>query len=370
MIIVTIIAFIVIFSVIVLIHEWGHFTMARRAGIQVEEFGIGFPPRAKIFYRDKKGTAYSINWIPMGGFVRLHGEDSLDPKMLRDKKSFIGKSLWQRTAVIVAGVAMNFVLAWALITVGFTVGMRPFLVTREDVEQAIESGIAQTKPILYIHEVMEGSPAAQAGLEAQDIILEINQKMVPTAEEFLQTVEKNKANHLLVFREGQEMMYQLTPNPEGLFGISISGERMITEIRDIKYPFYRAPLEAGKEIGRLSVLTVKMIGDVVVSLVSKLAIPEGIAGPVGIAKMTHTFVQQGFMAVLQFTALISVSLGVINIMPFPALDGGRLLFIIFEIILRRRPSPKWEGVIHTVGFGLLMLLILAVTWNDISNFMK
>ena len=122
-----------------------------------------------------------------------------------------------------------------------------------------------------------------------------------------------------------------------------------------------------KEVGRLSYLTVDMLGEVVVSLVAKFTVPDTVAGPVGIAKMTHRFAQEGFMALLQFTALISISLGVINIMPFPALDGGRFLFIIFEAISRKRPSPKWEAIIHSVGFVLLMMLIFVITWNDIVN---
>lgn len=113
-----------------------------------------------------------------------------------------------------------------------------------------------------------------------------------------------------------------------------------------------------------------MLGKVVTTLVSKFKIPEGVAGPVGIAQMTHSFVQEGFMALLQFTALISISLGVLNIMPFPALDGGRFLFILVEILLQRRPSPRWEAAIHSVGFALLMLLILAVTWNDILHLIR
>jgi len=112
---------------------------------------------------------------------------------------------------------------------------------------------------------------------------------------------------------------------------------------------------------------VKMLGDVIVSVVAKFTVPEGVAGPVGIAKMTHSFAKQGFMALLQFTALISISLGVINVMPFPALDGGRFLFVIYEFISRRRANAKMENVIHTVGFALLMVLIMAITWHDVIS---
>jgi regulator of sigma E protease len=148
-------------------------------------------------------------------------------------------------------------------------------------------------------------------------------------------------------------------------GMTISEEKFIKNINTIKYPFYIAPIKAVSEIYRLSVLTVKMVGNLVVSLVAKFTVPEGVSGPVGIYKMTGYFVKQGFVALLQFTALLSISLGVINIMPFPALDGGRFLFIIFELITRKKANAKWETIIHSVGFGLLMLMILVITWKDI-----
>ncbi|PIZ74538.1 RIP metalloprotease RseP [Candidatus Peregrinibacteria bacterium CG_4_10_14_0_2_um_filter_43_11] len=370
MIFITIIAFIVIFSFLILVHEWGHFIMARRAGIEVEEFGIGLPPRAKAFYKDKKGTVYSLNWIPFGGYVRLYGQDSADPKLLKSKKSFASKTILQRSAVIVAGVAMNFIFAWLLISIGFMIGMKPFLVTSEDVQRAAEQGIVETQHVLYIHEVTSGSPAEAAHIQTGDLITKINQDPAPLAEGLGGTINKGKENTVSVLRKGEELSFTVIPDKEGHVGFSISDEKYIKEVNTVKYSPLVAPLKAAKEVGRLSILTVQMFGKVIVSIISKFAVPEGVAGPIGIAHMTYSFVQQGFMAVLQFTALISISLGVINIMPFPALDGGRLLFIIFEIVLRRNPNAKWEGIIHTIGFALLMALILIVTWNDILTLIK
>lgn len=370
MILLTIIAFIVIFSLLVLVHEWGHFIMARKAGIQVEEFGIGLPPRAKAFYKDKHGTVYSINWIPFGGYVRLHGEDSSDPTMLHDKKSFASKSLFQRTAVIVAGVVMNFLLAWVLISVGFTIGMKPFLITPQDLQKAVQEGLAVTEPVLYVHEVAPDSPASQAGIRPDDMIRRLDQAPVPSSEKFGDALNPLKPVELILLRGGQEIALTVVPNAEKKVGVTISSESAVKEVKKIRYPLWQAPAKAIQEVGRLSWLTVKMLGNVIVSLIGKFTVPEGVAGPVGIAKMTHYFVQQGVIALLQFTALISISLGVINIMPFPALDGGRFLFIVFELMLRRRPSQKWEAAIHTVGFGLLMLLLLVVTWHDIVNLIR
>jgi len=367
MIFVTIIAFIVIFSILILVHEWGHFIMARKAGIKVEEFGIGLPPMAKPLFKDKQGTVYSLNWIPFGGFVRLYGEDSADPKMLKDKKSFASKTILQRSSVVVAGVFMNFVLAWVLITIGFTIGMKPFLITQEDVTAGIDSGLVETQHVLYVHEILPGSPLEGTDLKVGDAILTIDGTAAPQADGLAALLAPNQAINIIALRADEEFSFSANTNAEGKLGFMISDERRILNVKTIRLPFYIAPIVAVQEIGRLSVLTVKMFGNVIVSLVAKFTVPEGVAGPVGIAKMTHYFVKQGIMAVLQFTALISISLGVINIMPFPALDGGRFIFIIYEMITRRKPNPRFEAIIHTVGFGLLMLLILLITWNDIVN---
>ena len=367
MILITIIAFLVIFSILILVHECGHFIMARKAGIKVEEFGIGLPPRAKKLFKDKKGTIYSLNWIPFGGYVRMYGEDSTDPKIIKDNKSFASKSLGRRTSVILAGVFMNFVLAWVLISIGFTFGMKPFLVTQADLEQGIETGIVQTENVLYIHEITPGSPISETDLQPGDFIPVINGQPVPDAEDIPSILEPNQLVTMTVVRGEKEGILEVKTDSDGKLGFVISTEKFVVDVKDVRYPFYNAPLYALKEVGRLSVLTVKMLGSVIVSLVAKFTVPENVAGPVGIAKMTHYFVQQGFMALLQFTALISISLGVINVMPFPALDGGRFLFVIYEFVSRRRANAKAEAIIHSVGFALLMLLIFAITWHDIMN---
>lgn len=367
MILTTIVAFIIIFSILVLVHEWGHFYFARRAGIKVEEFGIGLPPRAKAIYKDKKGTVYSLNWIPFGGYVRLYGEDSSDPKILKSKESFAAKSILKRSMVICAGVFMNFVLAWLLLSIALTVGMKPILVNDSDIQKASEAGLIQVQEVLFVNEITQGSPLAETDLQAGDLVAQINGKPVPKASDLSQTLQPGQPLNLTILREGQEGMLTVTPDAEGKLGFSVSNMPYIVFLKDLKYPFYEAPDRAITEVGRLSYLTLNMLGDVVVSLVQKLTVPEGVAGPVGIAKLTYRFMQEGVVAMMQFVALLSISLGVINIMPFPALDGGRFLFIIFEIITRRRPSPKWEGIIHGVGFILLILLIFVITWNDIRN---
>lgn len=367
MIFITILVFIVVFSILVLAHEWGHFYVARKSGIKVEEFGIGFPPRAKQLYKDKKGTIYSLNWIPIGGFVRLYGEDSADPKVLKAKNSFASKTVLQRSLVIVAGVLMNFILAWFLMTICFTVGTKPLLVTEGDLQTAQAEGLIEAKQVLYVHEIVPGSPLSESDLAPGDLITQINGKEVPAASELSGMFKAGEPVQLKVLRGEREGILVTAPDESGKLGFSVSNTPYIVYLKDLKYPFYQAPGMAAREVGRLSYLTLKMLGDVVVSLIGKLAVPAGVAGPVGIARMTYGFVQEGAMALLQFAALLSISLGVLNIMPFPALDGGRFLFILFEVIARRRPNAKWEATIHGIGFALLMILILLVTWNDIAG---
>ncbi len=364
MIFVTILVFIVIFSTLVLVHEWGHFYMARRAGIKVEEFGIGLPPRAKAIFTDKKGTVYSLNWIPFGGYVRLHGEDSSDPEVLKDKESFASKTKLQRTAVIVAGVFMNFVLTWLLLTIGFSIGMKPILTSKADLNAAVASGMAEVHAQLYVSEIEEGSPLIEAGLMPKDVIVKINGQDVPKATEISSVIKPNETVSLDFIRGEEEKTINVVATAEGKLGFKIADAPEISQ-KTVRYPVYEAAWVSVTEVGRLSYLTVKMLGNVVVSLVAKFTVPEGVAGPVGIFKMTEQFTAEGAVPLLQFAALLSISLGVINIMPFPALDGGRFLFILIEIVLRKRPSAKWEGLIHGVGFILLMALILVITWNDI-----
>lgn len=365
--IISIIAFIVIFSVLILVHEWGHFAAARRAGIKVEEFGLGIPPKAKQIHKDKKGTIYTLNWIPFGGFVRLYGEDSADPKVLKDKKSFASKTIAQRSLVVVAGVLMNFALAWVLITIGFTVGMKPFLATQEDVENAVESGVVSVEDAFLVHEIDDKAPLSTTALQAGDFITALNGIEVSQDTDLERLILPNTKVRLNYIHEQEEGEMEVVSSDAGKLGMTISLERRIVDIQSIRYPFYEAPIKAVGEIVRLSVLTVKMLGNVITTIVGKFAVPETVAGPLGIAKMTSVFAKQGLMALVQFTALLSISLGVINIMPFPALDGGRFLFILFELIFRKKPNAKMEAIIHTVGFGLLMLLILFITWNDIIH---
>ncbi len=366
----TAIAFLIIFSLLVLVHEVGHFIAARKAKIKVKEFGLGLPPRAKTLWKDKKGTIFSLNWIPFGGFVKMLGEDSTDKKTLNNPDSFAAKSLWRRFTVIVAGVTMNFVMAIFLLTIGFTFGMKPFLVTSEDFKQHYEAGNIVGYPLLKIEEVLDGGSAADAGILPGDIIQKINGEKIEIDSDILGMQAGLETINYQILRGEEVLDFTMIPDEENKVGVSLSSGFEIEEIKDIKYPFYQAPFEALKTSGRLAGLTVEMFGALLVNL-TKFVMPQDVAGPVGIVQMTHKIVEVGeFMELIKFTALLSISLAVINILPFPALDGGRLVFIIYEAIARRKPSANIEAYIHGIGYLFLMGLILIITWNDLDRWLN
>ena len=366
-VLITIIIFILIFSAIVIVHELGHFLAARRVGIKVEEFGLGLPPRAKKLWHDKKGTLFSLNWIPFGGFCRMFGEDSTDSKLVKNKKSFISKTKWQRTQVICAGVFMNFIMGVLLLTIVFTAGAEPFILNKNDFNRHLELGNIITEDGILINEVFKESVAEKAGFQSGDIILEINSKPVGSSEEIIALTGKYK-NKLLTYtleRNREEVTRGVVIPKEGKIGVSIASVPIIREVKKVKFPVHLAFVESVKESGRLASATVIMFADVLRRVVSQFQISDNVAGPIGIAQMTHDVSQQGLIALLKFIALLSISLATINILPLPALDGGRFLFIIVEFIRGRRANTNWESAIHGIGFILLMFLIAAITYKDI-----
>lgn len=358
----TIVAFAVIFSLLILVHEWGHFMAARKNGVKVEEFGLGLPPMMKKLWKDKKGTIYSLNWIPVGGFVRMKGEESM--KQSKDKDSFAAKSTWQKIQIVLAGVMMNFVLAWGLLTLGFAVGMEPVILPHE-VRGAVEEG--KVKIEHKITGVEEGSLAESSGLKVGDKILRINGEEILMGSEIEEIAEKNKGGEVVyeVLREGEVVEERVNLNEEGKAGLTMIANFEITKVQ---HPVYYAPVAALTETGRLSVETVKFAGDFFGRLITRVEIKEGVGGPVKIAEMTHQLVGIGdLMVLIQFTALLSISLGVINLMPVPALDGGRFLFLLVELLAGRKLNHKVEIFVHRVGFVLLLAVIFAVTYRDIVS---
>ena len=362
--IVTVIAFIIILSVLVLVHELGHYLVAKKFGIKVEEFGIGFPPRA--FGKKIGETLYSVNWLPVGGFVKLYGEDAAGGGSIKSKdqssnikdedvsRAFYARPLWQRMMVVTAGVVMNFILAIVLIS---------FLFGTQGVPLPTENVI--------ISEISNGSPAAIAGIQKNDRILKINDEEIKTTNRFIEATKENKGKEvsLLVKRGDQTFNTNLTPRlvipkGEGAMGVSI------TNIEVKKYSIIEAPIYGTIEAAKFSWMILGGLGTMVKDVVSGNVKTESVAGPIGVAQLTGEAVRAGWFAVLWFVALLSLNLAVLNIMPIPALDGGRFFFMIIELVTRKKVSSKYEAYAHGVGLVLLLGLMLLITLVDVSRLVQ
>lgn len=353
----TIIIFIVVLSVLVLAHEWGHFYAARKRGVKVEEFGIGFPPR---LWGIKRGeTIYSINWIPLGGFVKLKGEGGEDKS---DIDSFAHKKVWERSLIISAGVIMNIVFAALLLGIGYMFGIP------QAIDENLPSYARISEPRVSVVEVLENYPAKEAGVELGDQILSINGEEILNTEN-LQSFLSNKEGKPLMFRigRGEEILEKEVIPAEldsGSIGIGIG----IINSGKVSYPWYAALWQ-----GLITTLLLtKAIVIAFYYLFKNLILGNGLmveaSGPVGIAVMTGKMAKLGIIRLFQFTAILSINLAILNFLPFPALDGGRFLFLIIEKLRGKPVDQRVENAIHNLGFILLMALVILVTYRDIARF--
>jgi regulator of sigma E protease len=356
----TILTFIIVLSIIVLAHEFGHFYFARRAGIKVEEFGIGFPPR--LFGKKFGDTTYTINAIPIGGFVRLKGESGENAK---DKDSFVNKTAWQRSQVIVAGVVMNMVLAWVLFSIGYLFGLPQII----DEESKLSSFARVSEERLHVVQVLEDTPAAAAGIEVGDVIQQADSEPMTSIEGFAGITggRGDAPVDLVLDRDGEAVEVSVAPailEATGRPGIGVS----LMKTGLVAYPIYMAPIEGLTTTvsftGQITVAFATIIKD----LVSGAGTDVDISGPVGIAVVSGEVARHGWRHLLQFIALLSINLGILNILPLPALDGGRLLFLIIERLRGKPVSRQVEAMIHNTGFALLLLLVLIVTYGDVVRF--
>jgi regulator of sigma E protease len=424
----TVIVFIVILGVLVFVHELGHFVVAKKNGIKIHEFGFGFPPRAvgiqfltgkekekfsevesvqvekmdikvgkdeiiretitekihtveknvpvrkwRIIWGSKDGddenekqdlqeahkknfsggTIYSLNWIPIGGFVRIKGEDGEGKK---DSDSFASKSAWVRIKVLAAGVIMNFVLAWILFSVSFMLG------TYEDVT---DQGIPGSK--ILIQGIEYGSPAQKMDLRIGDILVSNGISNFSTVSDVQNYISDNKGKEiiLIINRNGKQLKLKGIPREkydtsnQGALGITGFGETII-----IKYSFGRSLWEGLIEIKNFFIT----FGFFIAQLFhGNKEIAQQVTGPIGIMLLTGKVASLGFTFIIRFVAMLSINLGIINIFPFPALDGGRILFILIEKIKGSKINQKIEQAFNSIGMILLLLLMLAITVKELFS---
>lgn len=359
--IVTVLVFLLILSVLVLVHELGHFFVAKKLGVKVEEFGFGFPPR--IWGKKVGETLYSINALPIGGFVKLYGEDeagggrlevpnskSQNPKDL--KRAFFARPIWQRASIVVAGVVMNFLLAFVILSYLFAV-----------------AGVNTPGKEVQIALVAPHSPAAVAGLRVGEIIKSIDGHVLTDPNQLIRYTKSHlgKEVALVVVKSGHEQTIKVTPRlhypaGEGAMGVAISNS-VITK----RYPWYQAPFVGLEESFKDTWMIVQGLWMTLTTIAVSRQVPQDVAGPVGIAQLTGQFIKIGPNAVLSLVSLLSLNLAVINILPIPALDGGRFFFILIEAVTRRKVDPRIEGYAHAAGMVVLLLLIALITLHDVMR---
>jgi len=401
---ITFIIFILILGLLVFVHEFGHFTAARKMGVKVYEFGFGMPPRLfgirRVIRRQEikedntiidekiktkrwqfvwgnksaeelveeaqsKGletdVIYSINLLPLGGFVKIKGENG---ELVDEQDSFGFQKAWKRILILFAGVFMNFILAAIHLGIGFIIGLPSDISTMDD-KKAIVIG----EPSVLIQQVEKNSPAEKGGLKFGDQILSVDGNKISASTELIEYIKtKNEVDiKIVVKRNDEEKEIVLKPSKfDGLVDYSRIGVAL-ADAAMIRYPWYIALYKGfvAASIGVINILFAFYY------LIKNLILGQGLAfdvsGPVGIAVFVGQSARMGINYLLNTTAMISLSLAVINALPIPALDGGRIFFIVIEKIIRRKLSMKYEQLAHTLGFLALMALIVVVTWRDIAN---
>ncbi|PIQ72073.1 RIP metalloprotease RseP [Candidatus Roizmanbacteria bacterium CG03_land_8_20_14_0_80_35_26] len=419
-----ILIFILTLALLVLVHEFGHFLAAKKNGVRVEEFGFGLPPR--IFGIKKGETLYSINLLPFGGFVKLYGEEyhEIKSKSLSNR-AFINKKPWVKSLIVIGGVIGNFLLGWILISYLFTQGVpvptNKIIIDKINVNSPaakvnlkpgdqilkIITGLSQNQSEPIKHQVKKGeylwmiaSHYLNSGYKAYDIarfnniknpslifefqIIKIpqvkNQKnyslskkefILKNSEEMIEITKKYSGQEITleIERNGQKNEVSVNPrkNPpkgEGPIGV------VVTSYVEKKFPWYQAPFYGLIEASRISYKIAVEIIKVLIQLVTFQKPQVEVAGPVGIVRYAETAIKFGKNAYLELIALLSFNLAIINILPFPALDGGRLMFILYEGVTKKKPNKNIEKYVNLIGMLILLSLALIITINDIIKIYK
>ncbi len=367
----TIIIFLIILAILILSHEFGHFIVAKKSGVRVDEFGLGFPP--KLFGWKYGETEYSLNAIPFGGFVKIFGETPDEESLTgpEHQRSLISKSKFSQALVLVAGVVCNLLLAWLLLSIGFMIGLPTSV-------EELSSWDKATSSKLIITNVLPVSPAELSGLKSGDEIVSVvdsggefvNQDSIEDLQNFISSRPEEELvfnyRRGKVFTDSDLVVQTTTVKPvlglvEDKVAIGIAMDHLVLA----KKNFFLALWSGLALTAKLSYLTVVALSTLIVNTFQGEAILNTITGPVGLVGLVGDATSLGLVYLLSFTAFISINLAVINLVPFPALDGGRLLFLLIEKIKGSTINPAIANTLNLVGFALLLLLMFVITYNDI-----
>lgn len=362
----SIIIFIIILAALIVVHEFGHFIVAKKGGIRIDEFGLGYPPKAKTLFR-KNGTDFTLNWLPFGGFVKIFGENPDDESLngIHKNSAFVNKPKLVQAAVLFAGPAFNFIFAWLIILVTLFVGLPT------SINDSMQERFIQNQKTIIV-DVAKNSPAEAAGLSAGDAITSV--AVSGTVYENINTEDLHDlvvANPGKTFdvnykRVDEDLTAKITPaksadSDEVLLGVGIDNYGIY------KPNFGNAVVDSFKFTGRM----IAGIGEALWGLIKGLFVGgadiSNLTGPIGIVGLVGDASKMGLVYLLTFTALISINLGIINLIPFPALDGGRLLFLLIEKIKGGRVNHQVLNLLNFVGFAALILLMLFISYKDIAR---
>ncbi len=353
---ITLIVFVFVISLLIFVHELGHFVTARKLGVAVEEFGFGFPPRIAGIKRGE--TIYSINWIPFGGFVRMKGEAPDAPK---EPNSFAAQATGRRFVILAAGVFMNYLLAALLFTIGFSIGL----------PTAVDPGTAPSHVSNVHAEIVStdnGSPADKAGIKAGDTITAINTTAIQSTDQIRQTLQEtaDKQVSVVVLRNGKELTLPVVPakSSDGSYRIGIG----ISDVGTLSYPFPESIVQGVVLTGNVTGRIFNSFGTLLHDLVIERKVSADLSGPVGVVVLTGQAVRLGWAYLIQFVALLSVTLAVVNFFPLPALDGGRALFVLIEMFRGKPINERVESLIHAIGFYALIALVLLISVHDLQRY--
>lgn len=358
--------FLLVLFVLVLVHEWGHYITAKKTGMRVDEFAIGFPP--KMFGIKKGETEYNFNLLPIGGYVKIYGENAEEAEAAQADadahRAFGARPKWAQALVLVAGITMNILFAWLLFTITLAVG----------VPTAVSEAQATPNAKLIVAGTLKNAPAdgkLPVGSEIVQAMSGSDTLAKPTPASFSEFVTAHAPSPVTIEYKQKDALHSvvLTPttglvagNPSkyivgtSLSLVDIQKESIPTAVVEGLKMTYHGTYSIAA--GLLALIRDSFIGKADFSAV---------AGPVGIVGMVGDAASYGLTPLLTFTAMISLNLAVINLLPFPALDGGRLVFVAIEAITKRRVPPNWTGWTNLIGFVILMILMAAVTFNDISR---
>lgn len=345
-------------SLIVVVHELGHYIAAKLSGVFVEEFGVGFPPRA---WAKKIGeTLYSLNWLPIGGFVRLHGE-TIGEKVTEPTRAFTNKSAKARIFIALAGVFMNFLLAVVCFSVAYSF---------EGIEKQTEN--------VRITDISAGSPAQQAGLIVDDVVRVVNKDKITAVDQFIGLINENRGKRVTIEVDRkvgdtvESKKFTITPRenpPEGEGSLGVS----ITTIEIYFPPVWQRPILGAKKGIEDTVMFTREVFFGFAKLSQQVTSgqsPEGLVGFVGILSLMSKIFTYGFLPALKLTGIISLNLAVINLLPFPPLDGSRVLFVIIEKIFGKKSVPKIEAKLHPIGMVILLILMLLITGRELTRLIQ